>query len=85
MVGTITDVFDRELAGTAARLVRRRRLGYTVELLASKPPFQHGDIVHLSPAEFLLPETPPRPGAPRGVATPSENHTPGARVGFLVP
>jgi hypothetical protein len=54
IVGTITGVYDEALDGIAARLVRRRRLGYTVELLESKPPFQQGDIVHLSPAEFLI-------------------------------
>ena len=55
MVGTITGVFDEALDGIEARLIRRRRLGYTVELLASKGPWHKGDIVHLSPAEFLLP------------------------------
>jgi hypothetical protein len=54
MVGTITGVFDGALDGIAARLVRRRKFGYTVELLASKHTFQKGDILHLSPAEFLM-------------------------------
>jgi hypothetical protein len=36
IVGTITGVFDGVLDGIAARLVRRRKFGYTVELLASK-------------------------------------------------
>lgn len=54
VVGTITGVFDGALDGIAARLVRRRKFGYTVELLASRHPFQKGDIVHLSPAEFLI-------------------------------
>jgi len=59
MVGTITGVFDGALDGSAARLVRRRKFGYTVELLASKPPFQKGDILHLSPAEFLMQDDAP--------------------------
>jgi hypothetical protein len=54
IVGTIAGVFDEALDGMAARLVRRRRLGYTVELLESKAPWHKGDIVHLSPAEFLI-------------------------------
>ena len=32
IVGTITGVFDGALDGLPARLVRRRKLGYTVEL-----------------------------------------------------
>jgi hypothetical protein len=56
IVGVITGVFDGALDGMAARLVRWRRLGYTVELLASKNPWHKGDLVHLSPAEFLMPE-----------------------------
>lgn len=59
MVGTITGVFDGVLDGIAARLVRRRKFGYTVELLASKGSFHTGDIVHLSPAEFLRQEDDP--------------------------
>ena len=54
-VGTIRGVFDGALDGITARLVRRRTLGYTVELLESKSLFHKGDIVHLSPAEFLIP------------------------------
>jgi hypothetical protein len=54
IVGTITGVFNGALDGMAARLVRRRWLGYTVELLESRNTFQKGDIVHLSPAEFLM-------------------------------
>ena len=59
VVGTITGVFDGALDGIAARLVRRRKFGYTVELLASRHPFQKGDIVHLSPAEFLMQDNDP--------------------------
>ena len=55
-VGTITGVFNGALDGIAARLVHRRRLGYTVELLASKDPWHQGDLIHLSPAEFLMPD-----------------------------
>jgi hypothetical protein len=40
VVGTITGVFDSALDGIAACLVRRRKFGYTVELLESKHPFQ---------------------------------------------
>jgi hypothetical protein len=61
IVGTITGVFNGALDGIAARLVHRRRLGYTVELLASGDSWHKGDLVHLSPAEFLMPEE--RPGA----------------------
>ena len=53
VVGRIIGVFDGALDGIAARLVRERKFGYTVELLESKHPFHTGDIVHLSPAEFL--------------------------------
>jgi hypothetical protein len=59
MVGTITGVFDGALDGIVARLVRRRKFGYTVELLESKRTFQKGDIVHLSPAEFLMQDDDP--------------------------
>lgn len=55
IVGTITGMFDDTLDGIAARLVRRRKFGYTVELLESKAPFQKGDMMHLSPAEFVMP------------------------------
>jgi len=54
IVGTITAVFDGMLDGIAARLVRRSKIGYTVELLEAKPPFHTGDTVQLSPAEFIL-------------------------------
>jgi hypothetical protein len=46
-IGTITSVFDKALDGLVARLVRRRKLGYTVELLESKDRWHKGDIVHL--------------------------------------
>jgi len=59
IVGTITGVFNGALDGIAARLVHRRRLGYTVELLASGDSWHKGDLVHLSPAEFLLPAARP--------------------------
>jgi hypothetical protein len=39
MVGTITGVFDEALDGLVARLIRKRKFGYTVELLEAKPPF----------------------------------------------
>ena len=59
VVGTVTGIFDGALDGIAACLVRRRKFGYTVELLESKHPFQKGDIVHLSPAEFLMQDNDP--------------------------
>jgi len=54
LVGTIIGVFDGALDGLPARLVRRRKFGYTVELLEARGRFQAGTIVHLSFAEFLL-------------------------------
>ena len=54
LVGTIRGAFQGALDGIPARLVRVRKFGYTVELLASRHQFQAGDRVHLSPAEFLL-------------------------------
>lgn len=59
IVGTIAAVFDGTLDGLAARLVRQRSVGYTVELLESRGPFHQGDLVHLSPAEFLIQSDPP--------------------------
>lgn len=74
LVGTIKGAFDGALDGMTARLVRRRKFGYTVELLASKPPFHKGEIVDLSPAEFLLhhdrpPTLPPEDGVHRSSAS----------------
>ena len=65
-VGTITGVFDGALDGLPARLVRRRKLGYTVELLEARGRFQAGTLVHLSFAEFLIPQerTGDVPGSP---------------------
>ena len=60
IIGTIIGVFNGALDGLPARLVRRRKLGYTVELLEARGRFPAGSIVHLSFAEFLLP--PERPG-----------------------
>ena len=56
IVGMITGVFDGALDGLPARLVRRCKLGYTVELLEARGRFQAGTIVHLSFAEFLIPQ-----------------------------
>jgi len=66
IVGTITGVFDGALDGLPARLVRRRKLGYTVELLEARGRFQAGTLVHLSFAEFLIPQERTRdvPGRP---------------------
>jgi hypothetical protein len=60
IIGTILRVFDGALDGLPARLVRRRKFGYTVELLEARGRFQAGMIVHLSFAEFLLQQE--RPG-----------------------
>jgi hypothetical protein len=54
LVGTITGVFYGALDGVQARLIRRTKLGYTVELLESKGEFHKGDRVHLSIAEFNI-------------------------------
>ena len=54
ILGTIVGVFDGALDGLQARLIRRTRLGYTVELLESKDAFHKGDIVYLSMAEFHI-------------------------------
>ena len=66
IVGTITGAFHGTLDGIPARLVRVRKLGYTVELLASKNAFHTGDHVHLSPAEFILETDRPRPAPSAG-------------------
>ena len=60
IIGTIIGVLNGALDGLPARLVRRRKLGYTVELLEARGRFQAGTLVHLSFAEFLLPQE--RPG-----------------------
>ena len=54
IVGTIVGVFDGVLDGVQARLLRRTKLGYTVELLESKGEFHKGYIVDLSRAEFHI-------------------------------
>jgi len=54
IVGTITGVFDGALDGVQARLIGRTKLGYTVELLASRETFHKGDRVHLSGTEFII-------------------------------
>jgi hypothetical protein len=54
LVGTIIGGFDGALNGLRARLVRRRKFGYTVELLEARGRFQAGTIMHLSFVEFLL-------------------------------
>ena len=58
--GNDPGAFDGALDDMAARLISRRKLGYLVELLASKPPFHKGDRVHLSPAEFTIHHDHPR-------------------------
>ena len=60
IIGTIIGGFDGVLNGLPARLVRRRKFGYTVELLEARGRLQAGTIVHVSFAEFLL--QPERPG-----------------------
>ena len=54
IIGTITGVFQGVLDGMPARLVRRGKVGYTVELLASRDTFRKGDYIGLSPAEFTI-------------------------------
>ena len=53
-VGTITGIFYSALDGVQARLIRRTKFGYTVELLESKGEFQKGGIVLLSVTEFTM-------------------------------
>ena len=54
IIGTIVEVFSGALDGVQARLIRRTKFGYTVELLESKDEFRKGDRVHLSIAEFKI-------------------------------
>ena len=54
IVGTIVGVFDGALDGRRARLLRKTKLGYTVELLESKGTFKRGEILILSGAEFKI-------------------------------
>ena len=54
LVGTIIGVFYGALDGVQARLIRRTKFGYTVELLEAKDAFHKGDRVHLSIAEFTI-------------------------------
>jgi len=54
IVGTIVGVFSGALDGVQARLIRRTKFGYTVELLESKGEFQKGSLVLLSIAAFTI-------------------------------
>ena len=54
IVGTIVGIFSRALDGTRAQLIRRTKLGYTVELLESKGTFKRGDILLLSAGQFKI-------------------------------
>jgi hypothetical protein len=54
LVGTIHGAFDGALDGMPARLIRTRKFGFTVELLASKDEFHKEDRVDLSIAEFTI-------------------------------
>ena len=54
IVGTITGVFSGALDGVQARLIRRTKFGYRVELLESKGEFHKGSIVLLSVTEFTM-------------------------------
>jgi hypothetical protein len=54
VLGTITGAFDGALTGVQAQLIRRSKLGYTVELLESQDTFHQGDHVELSLAEFII-------------------------------
>lgn len=53
-IGTIQGAFQGALDGICAQLISQGRFGYTVQLLASKGQFHQGDLLSLSPAEFLL-------------------------------
>ena len=54
IIGTLVGVFAGALDGIQAQLIRRTKLGYTVELVESKDAFRKGDIVYLSLAEFHI-------------------------------
>jgi hypothetical protein len=54
IVGTIVGVFDGALDGVQARLIRRIKIGFTVELLESRGEFHKGDRLQLSIAEFKI-------------------------------
>ena len=54
IVGTIVGVFSGALNGVQARLIRRSKFGYTVELLEPKDAFHKGDRIQLSIAEFTI-------------------------------
>jgi hypothetical protein len=54
IVGTIVGIFSGALDGTRAQLIRRIKLGYTVELLESKGTFKKGDILLLSAGQFKI-------------------------------
>jgi hypothetical protein len=47
-------LFSGALDGIQARLIRRTKFGYTVELLESKGEFRKGDRVYLSVTEFEI-------------------------------
>jgi hypothetical protein len=66
-VGTIHGAFHGALDGVSARLIRIRKLGYTVELLESKHDFHTGERIHVSCAEFTLE---PRPAEGEQVSSP---------------
>ena len=54
VVGTIIGAFDGALDGVQARLIRKIKGGYTVELLESQGSFHQGDHVELSVTEFAI-------------------------------
>ena len=54
IIGTIVGVFSGALDGVQARLIRRTKFGYMVELLESRDAFHQGDHVELSLAEFTI-------------------------------
>jgi hypothetical protein len=54
IIGTIVGIFYGALDGVQARLIRRIKTGYTVELLESKGEFHKGDRVQLSITEFKI-------------------------------
>ena len=54
LVGTITKAFAGALDGIAARLIRVRRLGYTIELFEPPPPLHTGERLHVSLGECTI-------------------------------
>jgi len=54
IMGTIVGVLDGALDGVQAQLMRRTKIGSTVQLLESKDTCRTGESVHLSRAAFTI-------------------------------